>query len=132
MIATFPEVALRPTLINVKLVHGQHLKAGLFVSPDLPYFSGHFPGFPILPGVTQLDWAVYYARDFLLIDNPVKHIERLKFTCPIVPNIQLLLNLDYDSHKSAVDFRFYKLLDDTNEQTFSMGRIVYVMENSDE
>jgi 3-hydroxymyristoyl/3-hydroxydecanoyl-(acyl carrier protein) dehydratase len=34
----------------------------LRVPPTLEHFRGHFPGFPILPGVVQLDWAVRFGR----------------------------------------------------------------------
>lgn len=124
MTATLTEVAQRPTLMDVTLAQG-HLDAGLLVTPGLAGFAGHFPDFPILPGVVQLDWAVCYAREFLLIDEPVLRVERLKFTCPIVPNTQLQLNLVYDSRKHAVDFRFYTRIDNTSEQLFSQGRLVY-------
>ncbi len=127
MVATGPDVARRPALIDVKIAQG-HLDAGLFVAPDLAGFAGHFPDFPILPGVVQLDWAVHYAREFLLIEEPVLRVERLKYTCPIVPNTQLQLNLCFDSRKSAVDFRFYRCTDDNNEQLFSQGRLIYATE----
>ncbi|WP_052417530.1 ApeI family dehydratase [Cellvibrio mixtus] len=127
MVATGPEVARRPALIDVKIAQG-HLDAGLFVAPDLAGFAGHFPDFPILPGVVQLDWAVHYAREFLLIEEPVLRVERLKYTCPIIPNTRLQLNLCYDSRKGAVDFRFYRYADDSNEVLFSQGRLVYATE----
>lgn len=127
MIATRPEVARRPALIDVKIAQG-HLDAGLFVAPDLASFTGHFPEFPILPGVIQLDWAVHYAREFLLIEEPVLRVERLKYTCPIVPNTQVQLNLCYDSRKGAVDFRFYRSIDGDNELLFSQGRLIYATE----
>jgi len=129
VLAPRPQVARRPALIDVKIAQG-HLDAGLFVAPDLACFSGHFPDFPILPGVIQLDWAVHYAREFLLIEEPVVRVERLKYTCPIVPNTQLHLNLCYDSRKGAVDFRFYRQHEQCGELLFSQGRLIYAMEPS--
>lgn len=35
----------------VELVPGRSARARLFVDPDAPFFAGHFPGNPILPGV---------------------------------------------------------------------------------
>ena len=32
------------------------------VPPALEHLRGHFPGFPILPGIVQLDWAVRFGR----------------------------------------------------------------------
>lgn len=129
MVATRPEVVRRPALIDVKIAQG-HLDAGLFVAPDLAGFAGHFPDFPILPGVIQLDWAVHYAREFLLIEEPVLRVERLKYTCPIVPNSQLQLSLCYDSRKGAVDFRFYRHTDLAVDLLFSQGRLIYATESA--
>lgn len=128
MVANTPvEVARRPVLIDVKVAQG-HVDARLLVTPDLAGFAGHFPDFPILPGVVQIDWAVHYAQEFLLLDEPVIRVERLKFTCPISPNTPLQLSLIYDAGKASVDFRFYRQLDGAHELLFSQGRLIYSME----
>lgn len=128
MVANTPaEVARRPVLIDVKVAQG-HVDAQLLVAPDLAGFAGHFPDFPILPGVVQLDWAVHYAQEFLLLDEPVVRVERLKFTCPISPNTSLQLSLIYDAVRDSVDFRFYRQLDGARELLFSQGRLIYSME----
>ncbi|MDR7088790.1 ApeI family dehydratase [Cellvibrio fibrivorans] len=114
-------------LIDVKVAQG-HVDAQLLVAPDLAGFAGHFPHFPILPGVVQLDWAVHYAQEFLLLDEPVVRVERLKFTCPISPNTSLQLSLIYDAGRDSVDFRFYRQLDGARELLFSQGRLIYSME----
>lgn len=134
MIARTPsEVVRRPVLIDVNLAHG-HMDAGLLITPDLAGFAGHFPDFPILPGVVQLEWAVYFAQEYLRLDEPVLRVERLKFTCPIIPNTSLRLSLSYDTDRSAVDFRFYRPTegakhgDGARELLFSQGRLVYPSE----
>lgn len=138
MVANTPvEVARRPVLIDVKVVQG-HVDAQLLVTPELAGFAGHFPDFPILPGVVQLDWAVHYAQEFLQLDQPVMRVERLKFTCPISPDTPLQLSLIYDAGKSSVDFRFYRTFDAVNngdgarELMFSQGRLIYPAELASE
>lgn len=134
MVANTPiVVARRPELIDVKVAQG-HVDAQLLVTPELAGFAGHFPDFPILPGVVQLDWAVHYAQEFLQLQEPVMRVERLKFTCPISPNTPLQLSLIYDAGKNSVDFRFYRTFDAVHndagarELLFSQGRLIYPAE----
>lgn len=69
----------------------------LWVAPNLPCFSGHFPGQPILPGVMQLGWGVALANSIWPADTPTRHFKgmaRVKFKAPVVPNCVLQLTLD--------------------------------------
>ena len=67
------------------------------VSGASPYFDGHFPGFPILPAVAQMELIVRYAARHLgtcpsVID--VSEIRRVKFSNLIRPSIPLVLKLE--------------------------------------
>lgn len=97
-----------------------HAEVRLHISENLIYFAGHFPDFPILPGVVQLDWAVHYACEFLALNTPVISVERLKFTCPIRPAMQVTLSIETNPEKRYASFRFYH-----EHLTFSQGRLVY-------
>jgi acyl-coenzyme A synthetase/AMP-(fatty) acid ligase len=55
------------------------------VPPQLRCFEGHFPGYPIVPGVLQLDWAMELASELLAIPLRVEEIESLKFPAPLGP-----------------------------------------------
>jgi 3-hydroxymyristoyl/3-hydroxydecanoyl-(acyl carrier protein) dehydratase len=102
------------------------LDLSLYVPPHLCYFAGHFPTFPILPGVVQLNWAVHYAREFLALTAPVINVERLKFTCPIQPDMKVNLSISTDAEKKVVNFRFYSATHPSSQPlTFSQGRLVY-------
>ena len=41
-------------LKDLKRSDSRELRAEIQVPPDSPWFSGHFPGEPILPGIAQL------------------------------------------------------------------------------
>ena len=63
------------------------------VPSDLPFFEGHFPGHPILPGVVALGWMLAAAERFL--GCPVEAVELLnvKFQVVILPGALLELTV---------------------------------------
>jgi 3-hydroxymyristoyl/3-hydroxydecanoyl-(acyl carrier protein) dehydratase len=95
----------------------------LHVKDNLCYFAGHFPSFPILPGVVQINWAVNYLHEFFQQQAQILRIDRLKFTCPIQPNMHIKLSLTQDPNQSFVHFHYYSL--STAPISFSQGRLVY-------
>ena len=67
------------------------------VSVNEPYFQGHFPGRPIMPGVLQIE-ALAQASIFLLNDQMpegslafLAGVEGVRFKKPVVPGDQLIL-----------------------------------------
>lgn len=53
------------------------------VPPGYAYLDGHFPGNPIVPGVTQIGWVVAACR--LLQDSGAVGVSRYRFVRPIRP-----------------------------------------------
>lgn len=91
----------------------------LEISPALEAFRGHFDSAPIIPGVEQLKWVVYYANQFLDLDRPVQveRVDALKFQNVIQPDSKILLNLTKGEQK--IQFAF------TSEgKRHSSGKIV--------
>lgn len=125
-------VIVRPEIINAS-VSGHSLDLAFSVTKDLCYFAGHFPDFPILPGIVQLSWAVHYADEFLGLTAPVMNVERLKFTCPIQPDEKIMLRIDFDSQKNSATFCFHSLSNFSLQAQsalqerliFSQGRLMY-------
>jgi 3-hydroxyacyl-[acyl-carrier-protein] dehydratase len=67
------------------------------VSVNEPYFQGHFPGRPIMPGVLQIE-ALAQASIFLLEDQMpegslafLAGVDGVRFKKPVVPGDQLIL-----------------------------------------
>ncbi len=72
------------------------------VTANEPFFAGHFPGFPIMPGVLIVEALAQAGAALLLTEIPDRHnklmvftgIERAKFRRPVVPGDQLRLEVN--------------------------------------
>ncbi len=80
-----------PSLQSESISPATGLRWTFQVAADCPFFQGHFPGHPILPGVVALGWMLAAAERFL--ERPVSAAELLnvKFQVVIPPGAQLEL-----------------------------------------
>lgn len=116
------------SLLPSILAQQQHPDTGqvvleLDIPLSLPHFAGHFPGYPILPGIVQLDWAIAFGREFFQFPGMFQAVERLKFNAPVLPDCRLILTLDYAFGKdgnSTLLFSYQK-----EQQAVSSGRVVF-------
>lgn len=73
-----------------------------FVSPDEPYFAGHFPGRPVMPGVLQIEAMAQVGGVLVLNSFPdpenyltfFARIENAKFKRTVVPGDVLIFKLE--------------------------------------
>lgn len=96
------------------------LTVRLTIAEDHECFRGHFPGFPVLPGVVQLHWAVEIARKHFGIARAVLDIKRLKFKNIVSPPAVVELELTRIG-EDEVRFVFFD-----SGGTFSQGRLGFV------
>jgi len=110
---------MMPELL-VETRDGNKLTLELRVPPTLSYFEGHFPGFPILPGVVQIDWAVRLARRHFqgLVDS--YGVEAFKCRAPVLPGTELRLVLDCDAGRSKLRFSYAD-----NQRAVSSGTVLF-------
>jgi 3-hydroxymyristoyl/3-hydroxydecanoyl-(acyl carrier protein) dehydratase len=85
--------------------HGYACVAELWVSPTVPYFKGHFPEQPVLPGVVQIDWLVWLARELLAPESDFAGLEAAKFRRVIRPGSRLRVSLTNDSTRSRTGYQ---------------------------
>lgn len=82
------------------------LECRVRVPYDLAIFDGHFPSFPILPGVVQVDWAVHIARAHLRLDGQFKGITATKFRRVVRPGMELALTLEHRPDSGELRFEY--------------------------
>ena len=99
----------------VSLERGKRITALKNVTIIEPFFAGHFPHRPVMPGVLMLEAlaqaAALLAFDTLGVtpdDKTVYYlagIDRARFKRPVEPGDQLLLHVELDRMKSGI-FKF--------------------------
>ena len=70
--------------------------ADAVASPDSPWFSGHFPGWPILPGIAMLSMvseAVQHGERNRDVKVRVIGVKRVRFRQPIRPDDPISISL---------------------------------------
>ncbi|MCI0356623.1 MAG: 3-hydroxyacyl-ACP dehydratase FabZ [Acidobacteria bacterium] len=86
----------------VDLTRKQRIVAIKNVSINEPFFAGHFPGFPIMPGVLIVEAMAQAGGALLLTEVPDRDaklmvftgIEKARFRRPVVPGDQLRLEVE--------------------------------------
>jgi 3-hydroxyacyl-[acyl-carrier-protein] dehydratase len=70
------------------------------VDPDNPVFAGHYPGFPILPGLFLVEYVNTAFREDRAArgESPVRPIalEKVRFLQPVYPGDQVRLELSVE------------------------------------
>jgi 3-hydroxyacyl-[acyl-carrier-protein] dehydratase len=99
----------------LELEHGKRIKAIKNVTINEPYFAGHFPERPVMPGVMMIE-ALAQAAALLAFDavgaspddNAVYYfagIDAARFKRRVEPGDQLVLDVTLDRMKSGL-FKF--------------------------
>lgn len=79
--------------ILARVEEGDIRRFELEISDELIWFRGHFPDYPILPGVVQLRWAVELSQECFGWQSGPREVMRLKFKSIIVPPVAVELVL---------------------------------------
>ncbi|WP_157037872.1 3-hydroxyacyl-ACP dehydratase [Photobacterium aquae] len=113
----------KPTILRQE-VDENHAVLSLMVDADIVDFKGHFTSYPLLPGVTQIHWAVEFGIALLDIPAQFGGMEVIKFQAPILPGVEIELELEWNVEKEKLHF-CYRSVDSDGEQTavHSLGRI---------
>jgi 3-hydroxymyristoyl/3-hydroxydecanoyl-(acyl carrier protein) dehydratase len=115
--------SLRHPEILFKSCSPNKVEIGLRIPKDLSYLEGHFPSFPVVPGIVQLHWAVEFSREVFKIFGPISSGEKIKFNTLMRPMDEPRLLLEHFSEKSLVVYH-YK----SDEKMYASGRLIYALE----
>lgn len=86
----------------VELVPGQRIVAIKNVTMNEPFFEGHFPGAPVMPGVLIIEALAQAGAVLLLSDIPDRAsklvyftgIDEARFRRPVVPGDRIQLTME--------------------------------------
>ena len=92
----------------IEFERGKRLVAIKNVTANEPFFQGHFPGHPIMPGVLVIEAMAQAGGILIMSEVPDRHsklvvftgIERAKFRRPVTPGDQLRIEVDVLAFRS--------------------------------
>jgi beta-hydroxyacyl-ACP dehydratase FabZ len=106
-------------IIDVK--KGESITALKNVTVNEPFFQGHFPGFPVMPGVLIIE-AMAQAGGILSYESGFQEkkdliffsaMDKVKFRRPVVPGDQIIFKLTIlKMRKKVIKMEGYATVDD--------------------
>ncbi len=130
---------LFPEVISESFSNHSEVDLEICIPETLAFFDGHFDQIAIVPGVTQIHWAVHYACQYLgerVRHDPVNtstellagqnclqgfyQMQVVKFKSLILPNAVIHLGLHFTTAGNKLYFRYY-----SQDQEYSSGRLYF-------
>ncbi|ACL03487.1 3-hydroxyacyl-ACP dehydratase FabZ [Desulfatibacillum aliphaticivorans] len=99
----------------LELVPGEYVKGLKNVTINEPFFQGHFPGEPIMPGVLVLEAMAQTAAVLAFETHPERErgepiyflgIDKVRFRKPVLPGDQIIFELtDYKQKRNIMKMK---------------------------
>ena len=118
----------QPMLLPVVLtqqIHDEQLHLALEFGPELECFKGHFPNFPIYPGVGQIGFIQHFAKQHWADLQWCNGFEQLKFQDLIRPYQCVDLSLVRKAHKISFELK-------QQDKTLASGRLLFAVSAAEE
>lgn len=98
---------LKTPIVVHRNLQGSSLELALDMAKSLHCFSGHFDGFPVVPGVALVEWAIKYSQNELLKNHAFVGMSQIKFLKFIKPNQIVRLKLNFDLATLNLKFQYF-------------------------
>ena len=112
----------RNTTVHYQAIGRQQIEAQVHLNADHPHFAGHFPGFPILPAVSQVDYVCRLIEATTGQRTLVKNLKRCKFTAMLRPSTVVNVKVEHANGQAKWEMS-------CGEQIVSRGQLEYACEN---
>ena len=115
-----------PVLPRQRLIERDqhHAVLQLTAPSNLLYFDGHFSEMPILAGVVQVDWVIFYGRQYFSLPPVFHGVQALKFQRVIAPEKPFTLELNCEADHNSLIFKIT-----SQAGQHASGRILFGAEN---
>ena len=100
---------LKTPIIISRKVEGQTVELVLDMLKSLDCFNGHFDGFPVVPGVALIEWAVRAAEVHLVKNHIFSGMSQIKFQKFIKPNQIIRLSLDLNTESMNLKYKYHNV-----------------------
>jgi acyl-coenzyme A synthetase/AMP-(fatty) acid ligase/3-hydroxymyristoyl/3-hydroxydecanoyl-(acyl carrier protein) dehydratase len=120
IVQLFERQSLPPFAVDTQASGDNEMVFTLALRDCAHAFDGHFPEVPILPGVTQLDWALRLAQRYFPIEGSFSGLGSVKFQRILRPDDEVSLTLRFFPKKKEVRFTYA-----TAHGTCSQGHAVF-------
>ncbi|MCL2524626.1 MAG: AMP-binding protein [Betaproteobacteria bacterium] len=118
IVRLFERQALPPFSVANRSAHEMVLTLAL--RDCMQAFAGHFPQLPVLPGVTQIDWALRLAQRYFPIEGRFSDLRQIKFQRILRPDDEVSLTLRFFPEKKEVRFSYASA-----HAEYSQGRALF-------
>ena len=114
--------------MNLPVVLAQHslneqISYRLEFTPELECFKGHFPNFPIYPGVGQIGFIQHLAKQHWADLQWCNGFEQMKFQNLIRPYSCVDLNLTRKAHKVSFELKMA-------DKMLASGRLLFSVDSA--
>lgn len=91
--------------IHHKEIHENSATIICSVPAGSPYFDGHFPGFPLLPAVAQVNMGMELAKQCFGVTSSPREIKKCKFSNIVVPEAEVKVTLTLSQDRQTLSIK---------------------------